>query len=98
MAERLIVAAGKAVTQNGKMFAAGTVFPAEELGLEAKQIRQLVEEGALAPEGRQPTPASGDGLEELSKAELQSRAEALGIEAPGRASKEELIALIRERG
>jgi len=91
-----IVAEGRAVTQNGKMFVAGTEFPAEEFGLSRKQINQLVDEGALVPGGKKAKAEAGGGLEDLSKAELLEQAEALGIEVADRATKAEIIALIEE--
>ena len=77
-----IVSPTGAVSHNGKMFAPGADFPAEDLGLSEREIVQLAEEGAIEPEGL--------------RAEALDEARRLGLEVPEKQSTKDLVERIQQ--
>lgn len=103
------VAQGKTLSHKTGKFTEGRRFPAADLGLDQKSFDALVRDKSIVPgkvrnafvhpKGPPPpsaaVPKEGDGLEDMSKADLLEMAHKLGLEVVTRSSKDEVIAAIR---
>lgn len=90
--------AGKgSIVQGGKTYGPGSVFPAEDLGMSPSQVDNLIASGALADPRAKPEPSepNPDGLDAMSKGDLEAQAKELGVEILARSTKPEIIAAIR---